>query len=386
MSLFHVKEFRLKERIAKSVGALLVVVLALAVACSEATVVSPSGLSNSGPGGHAPVLSAPTIASPGDDEQLGTLRPTMSVQNVTSNRSGTRTYEFQVSDSTAFTNIVASRTGVAEDVTGRTSATVSADLQLSTRYYWRARAAQGDVTSAWSTTGRFRTRSAAYNLPGELWDPLTGATVGTAVGSTTFVSGEGLKINDLNSYVRYDLPQTMSAGEFSMEVKGLYPNGPAEKMKVFSMFDGTGNLTNTRFEMSAQYRGLSGNPNNCISFKAVWGDLNIRLEPDLAKRNGSVINLNPAQWYYWQASWTSSSFRLVVRDGGITGAVLYDYSRNAPAGSGPYAPTPHYAYLGATSGPYGIDTGSWPGVTYRNVWLSNKPRPASLGSALRPEP
>ena len=29
------------------------------------------------------------------------------------------------------------------------------------------------------------------------------------------------------------------------------------------------------------------------------------------------------------------------------------------------------------------DTGSWP-ATYRNVWIGNKPRPASLGSALRP--
>lgn len=356
----------------------------MAIACTKATVESPSGLSNSGPGGNAPVLTAPSIQSPGDDEQLGTLRPTLTVGNGSSNRSGTRTYEFQVSDNTGFSSTLVSRTGIPEDISGLTSISVTIDLQVSTRYYWRARVTQGDASSSWSTTGRFRTRSAAYNNPGELWDPLGGATVGTPVGSTTFVSGEGLRINDLNSYVRYDLPQTMSTGEFSMEVKGLYANGPAEKMKVFSMFDGTGNLTNTRYEMSAQYRGLSGNPNNCISFKAVWGDLGVRLEPDLAKRNGSVLNLNPNQWYYWQANWTASSFRLVVRDGGITGAVLYDYTINAPGGTGPYAPSPHYAYLGATSGQYGIDTGSWPGVVYRNVWLSNKPRPTALGSASLP--
>jgi hypothetical protein len=330
------------------------------------------------------VLTAPSIASPGDDEQLGTLRPTLTVANGRSNRGGARTYEFQVSDSTAFTNVTASRSGVAEDVTGSTSITLTADLQVSTRYYWRARMSQGDATSDWSSTGRFRTRANAYNNPGELWDPLGGATVGTPVGSTTFVSGEGLRINDLNSYVRYQLPQTMSTGEFSMEVKGLYANGPAEKMKVFSMFEGTGNLTNSRYEMSAQYRGLSGNPNNCISFKAVWGDLNVRLEPDLARRQAAIINLNPAQWYYWQANWTPNSFRLIVRDGGMTGAVLYDYGQTAPAGTGPYAPSPHYVYLGATSGQYGIDTGSWPGAVYRNVWLSNKPRPASMGSASRP--
>ena len=176
----------------------------------------------------------------------------------------------------------------------------------------------------------------------------------------------------------------MAAGEFSMEVEGLYPNGPGEKLKVFSMFDGTGNLTGSRYELSAQYRGLAGNPNNAISFKAVWGDVNVRLEPDLAKRNGSVLSLNPAQTYFWQGSWNPSAFRLVIRDGGINGGVIYDYTIPAPGGTGPYAPTPHFAYLGATSGPFGQDTGSWPGVTYRNVWLSDKPRPQSLGSALAP--
>jgi hypothetical protein len=94
--------------------------------------------------------------------------------------------------------------------------------------------------------------------------------------------------------------------------------------------------------------------------------------------------LNAAQTYFWQGTWTGSSFRLVIRDGGPTGAVIYDRTLSAPGG-GTYGPSPHYAYLGATSGRYGVDTGSWPGVTYRNVWLSDKPRPTSLGSALRPE-
>jgi hypothetical protein len=171
---------------------------------------------------------------------------------------------------------------------------------------------------------------------------------------------------------------------FEMEVEGLYVNGPEAKLKVFSMFDGTGNLTGSRYEMSAQYRGRPGNPDNCISFKAVWGNTSVIIEPDLGLRQQSVMALNPAQTYFWQGTWTSSSFRLVIRDGGPSGGVIYDRTLSAPGG-GTYAPSPHYAFLGATSGRYGVDTGSWPGVTYRNVWLSDKPRPTSLGSALRPE-
>jgi hypothetical protein len=73
---------------------------------------------------------------------------------------------------------------------------------------------------------------------------------------------------------------------------------------------------------------------------------------------------------------------LVIREG-VGGPVIYDYTINAPAGTGPYAPSPHYAYLGANSGAFGTETGSWPTATYRNLWIGATSRPPSLGSALR---
>jgi hypothetical protein len=94
--------------------------------------------------------------------------------------------------------------------------------------------------------------------------------------------------------------------------------------------------------------------------------------------------LNPTTTYLFQATWTSNSFRVVVREGGANGSVIYDLTAAAPAGTGPYAPTPHYAYLGATSGLFQSDAGSWPGATFRNVWIANRSRPSSLGSAFRP--
>ena len=50
---------------------------------------------------------------------------------------------------------------------------------------------------------------------------------------------------------------------------------------------------------------------------------------------------------------------------------------------GTYAPNPHYAYLGAPVGRSGNESASIAGTIYRNVWLANRPRPQSLGSALR---
>ncbi len=103
----------------------------------------------SGPGGSTgPVtLSTPAAVSPVNGEQLSTLRPTLTVQNATSNQTGTRTYEFQVSDRddfslgsslTASFLVAVNQTGVPEG-DGRTSFTVGQDLQPTTRMYWRAR-------------------------------------------------------------------------------------------------------------------------------------------------------------------------------------------------------------------------------------------------------
>jgi hypothetical protein len=99
---------------------------------------APSGPSG---GSGSVTLTTPSPISPANNEQLGTLRPTLTVQNATASASGSRTYEFQVSDRTDFslgasltaTFLVAvNQTGVPEG-DGRTSFTVSQDLQPTTR-------------------------------------------------------------------------------------------------------------------------------------------------------------------------------------------------------------------------------------------------------------
>jgi hypothetical protein len=360
----------------------LLVCAAIVALTSTACTKDPA--SPSGGGGGTAQLTAPAIDAPADDEQLTTLRPTLVVRNGTSSSSGARTYEFQVSTSSSFATINLSRAGVAENASGRTSFGVDTDLQSTTRYYWRARLTQGSSNSDWSSMGRFRTKVAGYNNAGELFDPLVaGETVGTPIGAHTWVSGKGIKLDSALSYVRYALPATVAAGEFSMEIEGAAPNGPVGKPRLFSMLNGTGRLDLSKYQMNVQYRGRQGNPDNAIAFKAVWGDEDVKLEPELHERIADVRLLDPGRTYYWQATWDSLTFRLIVREDGVAGREIYNRAKTSPGGYGPYAPVPHYAYLGANELALGGEDGTVPGIVIRNVWLGNKARPTSLGSALR---
>jgi hypothetical protein len=218
----------------------------------------------------------------------------------------------------------------------------------------------------------------------KLYDPLIhGETVGQIVGSATFLTGRGLQLNNGQSHVRYLLPQTITSGEFSMDVEGLSANGPGDKAKVFGMQEGPGDFITNRYRVDIQYRGTAGFPPNAIQWRVIYGDaddLDVRYEPDTAKRLVSVFLLNPATTYHWKFTW-GSEIKLEAREGGINGPAFYDYGMCAPRGV--YAPSPHYAYLGAPLGRSGTESASIGGTIYRNVWLVSRPRPQSLGSALR---
>jgi hypothetical protein len=342
----------------------------------------------------AATLTAPALDAPAMNEQLDTLRPTLTVKNASADQSGTRTYEFQISDSTTFTSAITSeiagfaatvgKTSVPEGSGGKTTWSPDTDLQPTTVFYWRARAVQGSSTSPWSEVGTFRSRLVGFNRPGELYDPLIhGETVGQIVGDATWLPGQGLRLNNGVSYVKYLLAQTVTNGEFSMDVMGLRPNAPGDKAKVFGMQEGQDDFITNRYRVDIQYRGVNGVPPNAITFRALYGSaekLSVRYEPDTATRFASVFLLDPSTVYHWKATW-GSEFRVSVLTGGTGGSILYNVGMPSPNGS--YAPNPHYAYLGAPVGRSGTEAATIAGTIYRNVWLGNHPRPDSLGSALR---
>jgi hypothetical protein len=337
-----------------------------------------------------PKLTAPAVDSPADGAQLATLRPTLTVVNGTSDQTGTRTYEFQVSDNSTFATsaagfvssfaVVVNKTAIPEG-TGKTSYALEQDLQPTTKFYWRARMLQGSTTSEWSATRMFKSKLVGYLKAGELYDPLIHEeTVGQVVGHVTFIPGKGAKLEDKNSYIKYLLPQTVTSGEFSMEVEGLAANGPGDKAKVFGMQEGQDDFITNRYRVDVQYRGVNGVPPNCIQWRAMFGGDDHRIEPATSVRYASIFLLDPSRTYYWKATW-DHGFRLEVSEDGPNGRVFYNEWAETSA---TYNPQPHYAYLGAPVGRSGAEAATIPGTIYRNVWLSTRPRPQSLGSALLP--
>ncbi len=343
-------------------------------------------------------LTAPGLDAPADGAQLASLRPTLTVTNGTSDQTGARTYEFQISDSASFSGASdggpyfttrVTKSGIAEGA-AKTSFTAESDLQPATRMYWRVRMAQGSSTSDWSAVRSFKTQIVGYNRPGELYDPLVnGETVAELrFKRTTFIPGKGLRIDDSDSYARYLLKETITDGEFSLDVEGISASPVSEnpdtgKLKILSMCDATTDIYMRDWLMNVQYRGFNGNPDHAISFKMLFGvdEDDHKLEPDLATRRASVRYLNAANTYHWKATW-GTGIHVLVQDGGqnitgIGGTTVYDYGKD---GMYVWNPSPHYAYLGVNNS--GSETGSWPGAIYRNVWIGNRPRPLSLGSAL----
>ena len=353
----------------------------LAAACSKSSPTQPTG-----PSVTPPQLTAPALETPSDDQQLSTLRPELTVKNGTTNQAtGTRTYEFQIADNTGFSPVAISTTGVAENSAGKTSFAPAQDLQPTTRMYWRARMVQGTTNSDWSTVGKFKTRLVGFNRPGELYDPLVnGETIGTIGGSSniTWMPGQGIRLNDALAYVVYDLPQVVLTGELSVEVTGLGPGGPCCKVRVFSILDRVGALSSSSpYSMNAQYRGVNGNPDNCICFKAVFGNNALGLEPTTAQRLGMSFVLDPSKVYLWRGVWTRDSYRLIVREGGATGPLVYDFGVQSAQAN--WNPSKMFAFLGTDNGRFDPLDGTLRGITLRNLWVGSTSRPSSLGSALR---
>jgi hypothetical protein len=333
-----------------------------------------------------PNLTPPVLDSPSDRQQLDTLRPTLTVRNGTSDQPGTRTYEFQISDASDFSGSTTSQipsffnvvttTDVTEGADGKTSFTPTVDLQPTTRFYWRARLVQGTSRSEWSATGRFNSRLVGFIRAGELYDPLIhGETVGTRVGTVQFITGKGARLVTHSSHIRYRLPATVRAGEFSMIVEGLRANAHGDKTKVFGMQEGLTDFITNMYRVDAQYRGA---PSNVINWRAIFGSEEDQLDPTRAEREASVLLAKPDVAYLWRGTW-GSGFRLEVLEGGMNGRVVYNRAKTIDAD---YGANPHYAFLGAPVGRSGPESASVEGATYRNVWLGSRPRPASLGSAL----
>ena len=140
---------------------------------------------------------------------------------------------------------------------------------------------------------QFKSKLVGFNRAGELYDPLIhGETVGTIVGSASFVPGKGLRLNNGQSYVSYLLPSTVTAGEFSMDVEGLAPTVPVTRPRSSACRKGRTTSSSTATAWISSIAASTGFPPNAITFRAIYGDgddLDMRYEPDTATRMRSVF-------------------------------------------------------------------------------------------------
>jgi hypothetical protein len=166
-----------------------------------------------------------------------------------------------------------------------------------------------------------------------------------------------------------ELPQRPARGEFSVLATGLNNGSAGDSTKLFSMQQGSTDMTTNPYRATIEKRD-----HGTVTFRFIAGDVNARA--DSARED---YMFNPALLYFWKFTWRNGFARLVVLEGGENGRVVYNQGDSY---SGTYRPTPHIAHLGAPPGRAGINTASVPGAVISNVWLSSRPRPKGLGSAI----
>ena len=243
------------------------------------------------------------------------------------------------------------------------------ELENDKTYGWRARAEHGEAFGPWSEVRTFRTpdQPEAYSIPGELYDPLlNGESVGNIIGSTTFVPGKGIRLNNQMARIKYVLRRTVRSGELSMIVSGLRTNTEGNKTKIMAMAEGDADITTNDRRMTVEKRG---DPAGIIA----WRFISYLDAVDTVGGERVVREFNPNRDYLWVASWRNQFFKVSIFEGGPGGKLIYNFGKHF---DGPYDPSPHHAWAGGPPGRVGAKSGSVDGMVVRQVYLGERPRPA----------
>lgn len=349
-----------------------IVILGFTVACGQrsASPVSPTPEGAATPDaaadGSTLKASTPVAVSPVGGAQA-TDPLTLTASKATGKYAdASMSYRFQVrSGSTVvYDSGVIGGVGAGNNVTH----TPTAALEPDTNVTWRVRAEYQGAFGSWSADAAFKTPVGAYIRGSEIRDPLTiGRTVGTPVGSVQFVK-DGLELMTADSHVRYQLPQTLSAGEFSLMVTGFDEGSPGDKSKIMSMQEGGGDITTNDYRFTIEKRGSSYFQPGATTFRIIVGGG----EHAIFDSTRLPVAYSDERWYFWKASWGSNFAQVEVREDSPVGRVIYSQRVNT---NHAYNPQPHVVYLGSPVGRAGPIDASIPGTIYKNIWVSANPRP-----------
>jgi hypothetical protein len=344
----------------------LAATLAVAIACGGDKASSPASPSATpagvdtaaGPDGITLKVTAPGQVSPANGATLDTFAPVLTITQSTAKfqEGGVFAYRFQVLNGST----------VVKEVRTQALTWTPGGLSNKTTYGWRARAESGSYFGPWSATWTFTTpdKPEGYNRPGELYDPLIdGKTIGQVVGNVEFIPGVGAKLNDLTSYIQYQLPETIASGEISVLVTNLAYNTEGGKTKIMAMSEGFADITTNDRRFTIEKRG---DPPGTIA----WRVLTSTDQIDTLGAERVPYHFEPSATYLWQATYGGGRFDLTIKE---NGRQIYRFGKNY---SGAYDPNPHIAYVGGPGGRAGAQSGTVPGIIVRHLWVSKNPRPA----------
>ena len=331
--------------------------------------VAPIVAATANPDGSTLKITAPIPQSPIGGQRLESAQNiTLTVANVTPLFAvgAAITYHFQLFNAAGA--LIADAGNIAPGA-GTTSYAVPVALDGDQTYRWQCRGeAQGEA-GPWSTLEAFVVpQNDGYMRANELYDPLiNGKTVGQMHGPLTFIPGVGLRFHSQLSYVSYVLPQTLNEGEFSILVTGMDANTEGDKTKIFAMGQNYDDIVTNERRMTVEKRG---DPAGVVAWRFIThGD-----QVDTEGPERQYVDFKASQTYFWQATWRSNRFALVIREGGVDGRVIYNQGKNFKGRA--YDPNPHVVYLGAPVGRSGETGASVDNMTIRQVWVSGRPRPA----------
>lgn len=352
--------------------------LALAVACSKSSP-NPASPTSTQDGSSAAAADGSTLkaTAPAPVSPINGAQPD-SLVLIATKSAGKFTdlplsyqYEIRSGSTTVYDSGVV---GGAASGANNVQFTPAAALTPDHDYTWRARAVYQGANGPWSADASFKSPVGGYIRGNELFDPLFGGrTVGTIVGPTEWTD-EGLKLLGHESIVVYQLPQTLTAGEFGLMVKGADEGSEGDKSKIFSMQQGNdSDITTNSYRWTGELRGSSyGGGPGTISCRMIAGD-GVSRDCDRSQRS-----FDSRRWYFWRVSWNvGGSFTMEVRTDGPNGALIYSQTKGLDGRT--YRPNPHMIYLGAPMGRGGPMDATLPGGIYKNVYVGPGPRPAFPG-------
>jgi len=355
------------------IGSLVLLAAAVAVSCGKesAAPTSPSAVARAGgnatpPGGLK--ASAPTPQSPINGEKpTGALVLVAGASRMLYvSETLPLSYEFEIL--TPQGARIWSQT-VPGDSGGTISVSPNASLTTDQPYNWRARATYLGAVGPWSGNAAFiANRPSGYIRGNELYDPLTnGTTIGTVHGPVEFIPGVGAKMLSDQSYIEYQLQQTLVEGEYSAILTGLTNPSFTEdpKWRVISMREGTAAINDNIYRMTVDKRG-----NGAIAWRFISGDNGGGEYIETIGAERVTYRFQDHLTYLVRATWRGQFFRVQYEEEGRT---IYDFGK--PYG-GIYQPLPHMVYAGS---PYSPGDRGEPstveGMIIRQIWVSPNPRP-----------